>query len=305
MTATQEPIVLACAADANYAMPLTVTVCSALINLKQGRKVKLFVLDGGITPSQKRRFDRSIASHPIEVIWTKTSEAWFENLPVSEKYPVSIYYRLLLPRIVSDSVKKIIYLDTDLIIQRDLGQLWDIDLVDNYVLAVPNLCQRYISQTNHLDHKKFGIPEDCKYFNTGVLVINLEKWRSDKVAERAIEFIEQNPDHVLFPDQDALNIVLAGQWAELDPRWNQMHAIHEYTSWKESPYDEETYYQVLHHPYIVHFTTPPKPWQSHCKHPRQDLFFSYLDQTAWRGWRNTIWRRAWRKAVQTIQHLRR
>ena len=93
------------------------------------------------------------------------------------------------------------------------------------------------------------------------------------------------------------------KWGELDPRWNQMHAIHEYSSWTESPYEEDVYNDVLHNPYIVHFTTPPKPWQRSCKHPCQDLFFHYLDMTDWSGWRNTIWRRMWRRVRKETKNL--
>lgn len=299
---TDQSIAIACAADENYAMPLAVTVHSLLTHLNHGATLTLFILDGGITASQKRRILKSIDPERAEVNWIQPFRN-LGNLPISEKYPPSTYYRLLLPQVIPDSLKKIIYLDTDIVVKGDLKQLWDIDLQSQYALAVQDICHRYISQTHHLDAEKFGISSDCKYFNSGVMVINLEKWRSERIGERTLEFIQQYPECILFADQDALNISLAGMWGELDPRWNQMHAIHEYSSWQESIYQEDVYEQVIHHPYIVHYTTPPKPWQKGCKHPQQDLFFRYLDLTAWHGWRNTIWRRLWnrikRRSVQS------
>jgi lipopolysaccharide biosynthesis glycosyltransferase len=300
-TLTQSPIAIAFAADANYTMPLAVTIQSLLANFNDERAIVVFVLDGGVTDAQKRRIAKSIPAQKVELFWVQPSQHILDKLPVSEKYPISIYYRLLLPQIVPDHIRKIIYLDADLVVKGNIAQLWDLPLDEYYALAVPNLCQRTMAMAKHLDHEKYGISPDCKYFNTGVLVINLEKWRSDHISEQAINFLEANTDNVIFPDQDALNIVLAGKWKELDPRWNQMHALHTYSSWEESPYDKDLFTQVLYNPYIVHFTTPPKPWHTGCQHPQQNLFFQYLDMTAWRGWRNTIWRRGWKKLMQLVR----
>lgn len=300
------PIYLACAANNDYAMPLAVTVRSVLDNFKGKSRIKLYILDGGIQPSSKRRIAQSIASDQIEITWAKPSEAMLQGLPVSEKYPLPIYYRLLLPQILPVNATKAIYLDTDLVVQGDLQTLWDTEIDDNYVLAVQDGCQRCIGMAGGLKkHKEYGISPDLKYFNTGVLVINLKKWRTDNIFEKAIAFLHQNAEYAFNPDQDALNAVLAGQWGELNPRWNQIHAVHEWAGWQESPYDEALYDQVLRSPYIIHYTTPPKPWQKGCKHPESSLFFDYLDRTAWSGWRNTLWRRIGRRLLKEIKQVSR
>lgn len=298
---SDQAIIVACAADENYAMPLAVTIRSLMENLDSQRRVILYIIDGGLKAFQKRRVMQSLDSDKIEVIWKKASNKLLKNLPISEKYPVSAYYRLLLPKIIPEHVQKIIYLDSDLVIQSDLGRLWDLEIKNYAALAVQDICHRYVAMTHHISAEKFGIPENSKYFNTGVLVINLEKWRTDHIAERAIEVTRNNSESILFADQDALNIVLAGQWGELDPRWNQVHAVYDYDSWSESPYSETVFDNVVHHPHIIHFTTPPKPWSKGCQHPRKQLFFQYLDMTAWRGWRNTLWRRALGKVRRVLQ----
>jgi lipopolysaccharide biosynthesis glycosyltransferase len=282
----QEPIVLVCAADENYAMPLAVTVYSASLNLKSQQRIELFVIDGGIKESTKSRIKKSLASESITISWVQPTETLFNNLPLTDTLTTATYYRLLIAQLIPTHFHKAIYLDTDVVVKGDLSQLWNIDIGDNYVLAVQDISQR-----------------SFKYFNSGVLVINLEKWRTDNTGSKVIEYIEQNRDSIRWLDQDGLNGVLAEKWGELDPRWNQMHAIHEYSSWRESPYAEDVYNDVLHNPYIVHFTTPPKPWQKGCKHPGKDLFFQYLDMTDWSGWRNTIWRRMWRRVRKEAKRL--
>ena len=282
----QEPIVLVCAADENYAMPLAVTVYSASLNLKSQQRIELFVIDGGIKESTKSRIKKSLASESITISWVQPTETLFNNLPLTDTLTTATYYRLLIAQLIPTHFHKAIYLDTDVVVKGDLSQLWNIDIGDNYVLAVQDISQR-----------------SFKYFNSGVLVINLEKWRTDNTGSKVIEYIEQNRDSIRWLDQDGLNGVLAEKWGELDPRWNQMHAIHEYSSWREGPYAENVYNDVLHSPYIVHFTTPPKPWQKGCKHPGKDLFFQYLDMTDWSGWRNTIWRRMWRRVRKETKSL--
>ena len=304
VNSNNEPIVLVCAADDNYGMPLTTTVHSALVNLKNKQKVVLFIIDGGIRESTKRKIIKSLSSEQVEISFVQANEALLENMKVSDVLTLATYYRLLIPELLPKHFEKVIYLDSDLIVKGDLGQLWNIDLGDNYVLAVQDICQRYIWNAGGLrNYQQLGISPESKYFNGGVLVINLEKWRAENTGRKTIEFLEQNKEYVQWHDQDGLNGVLAGKWGELDPRWNQMHAIHEYSLWTESPYEEDVYNDVLHNPYIVHFTTPPKPWQRGCKHPSKDLFFQYLDQTAWSGWRNTIWRRALRRVRKEAKQL--
>ncbi len=282
----QEPIVLVCAADENYAMPLAVTVSSASLNLKFQQRIELFVIDGGIKKSTKSRIKKSLASKSLNISWVQPTEKLLDKLPLTDILTTATYYRLLIAQLIPTHFHKAIYLDTDVVVKGDLSQLWNIDIGDNYVLAVQDISQR-----------------SFKYFNSGVLVINLEKWRTDNTGSKVIEYIEQNRDSIRWLDQDGLNGVLAEKWGELDPRWNQMHAIHEYSSWTESPYEEDVYNDVLHNPYIVHFTTPPKPWQRSCKHPCQNLFFHYLDMTDWSGWRNTIWRRMWRRVRKETKNL--
>jgi lipopolysaccharide biosynthesis glycosyltransferase len=282
----QEPIVLVCAADENYAMPLAVTVYSASLNLKFQQRIELFVIDGGIKKSTKSRIKKSLASKSLNISWVQPTEKLLDKLPLTDILTTATYYRLLIAQLIPTHFHKAIYLDTDVVVKGDLSQLWNIDIGDNYVLAVQDISQR-----------------SFKYFNSGVLVINLEKWRTDNTGSKVIEYIEQNRDSIRWLDQDGLNGVLAEKWGELDPRWNQMHAIHEYSSWTESPYEEDVYNDVLHNPYIVHFTTPPKPWQRSCKHPCQNLFFHYLDMTDWSGWRNTIWRRMWRRVRKETKNL--
>ena len=288
MVISQEPIALSCAADDLFAMPLAVTVRSVLDNLNRDRKVLLFILDGGIRESNRRKILESFASDRIEVQWVKPPSEALKKLYFTSdsNYPIAAYYRLLLPDLVPDRYRKIVYLDTDVIVVEDLAKLWSIPFGENYMLAAMDAANRSLSWPEHLQHLDLdgmGVSGDTKYLQSGVLLIDLEKWRLDHISDRLIEFITDHLE-LPYPDMDALNFVLAGKWGELDPRWNQIPAVYGFESWEASPYTQEELRNVVHDPYIIHYGDNPKPWERRCTHPKTSLWYDYLNRTAWAGW---------------------
>jgi len=282
-----ESLVVVCAADNNYVIPLSVTLKSILANLKTPRKIICFVIDGGIEESNKQKILQSLDSKQIAIEWLQPTDSVLNKVKVSGHVTVATYYRLLIPDLLPQQLKKAIYLDCDLVVNEDLQQLWAIDIGDSYLLAVQDMGIREVSNPRGGLHnyQELGIPPNSKYLNAGVMVFNLEKWRAENISTQAIEYLEQNKEHVLNWDQDGVNAVLAGKWRELDPRWNQTPSVYKYRSWKDSPFTEEIYKSVIQQPYIIHFATAIKPWHYYCEHPAKDLFFQYLDLTPWAGWR--------------------
>jgi lipopolysaccharide biosynthesis glycosyltransferase len=303
-----QSIVIVCAADNNYAMPLAVTVRSALANLKSDRKVVLFILDGGISSANREKIIRSLNSDQINIHWVKQDDSLFENLVVTRHLTVACYYRLLIADFLPQELEKAIYLDTDMVVTGDLEELWNIDIGNNYILAVQDDFQLNIGRSQGLqNYKEIGINPDNKYFNSGLLVINLQKWRSENIGQKVIEYVEKNREYVRCEDQDGLNAILAGKWGELHPKWNQMPKIYKFPLEGNNPFPEDVYNELLNHPCVIHYTNSPKPWRSglrfKCTHPKKDLFFHYLDMTDWSGWRDTIWRQLARKFMKSIKSL--
>ena len=303
----EKTIVVVCAADDRYSMPLAVVARSALDNLSLDFQMCLFVIDGGITAANKARILSSLdvsrckvefiqrpnaqlalLRNAFEVLKSKASAETKHILSTS----AAAYYRLFIPELLPKQINRAIYLDCDLVVKGNLEQLWKVDFQSNYVLAVQDIWSPQIScPGTEIPYQKLDIPANTKYFNSGVLVINLEKWRNEAIASKAIEHLIQYGGYPRTHDQGLLNAVLAGQWGELDSRWNLTPAIIDlFSSWKESPFSEEKYDQLLLEPYIIHFATNRKPWNS--QHTLfKDSFFEYVDKTAWSGWRLTPLRR--------------
>jgi lipopolysaccharide biosynthesis glycosyltransferase len=298
---SSDPIVVL-AADDRFAMPLAATVRSALDNLAADARLRIFVLDGGLRERTKQRLLRSWPAGRYEVEWLRVDARALAGVPVSGHVNVVSYFRILIPRLLPRDVRRVIYLDSDLVISADLARLWAHDMSGHLCLAVQDCSSPYIDSAQALanysrcgaylasiepirNHRQLGLDPRAPYFNAGVLVIDLDAWRAADLSTQLLECLAANRKHVRWWDQYAMNVVLAGRWGRLDLRWNQGSHIYRYPTWQQSPFDQVSYDEQRDDPYIVHFTTRHKPWRASCRHPLARRFFDYLERTDWAEWR--------------------
>jgi lipopolysaccharide biosynthesis glycosyltransferase len=301
----QPNVIVVSASDNGYAMPLAVTIRSALANLAPNRCLQLYILDGGIDDTNRRRLLESWRDPRLTVQFIRPEMAMVQGLMVSGHVSVSAYLRLLMPFLLPSHVRRSIYLDADLLVLRDLGEMWDLDQAGSPCLATQDIgapcfdatislpsfarCKDHLAaQMPIANYRELNLPEDGKYFNSGVLVVDLEMWRQEKLADKMLQVLRDHRDHVLWWDQYALNVVLAGRWREMDQRWNQLAHIHSYPSWQKSSLGREDFLRLRDDPWIVHFCSSAKPWHYFCEHPSTATFRKYLKQTAWRGWKPAV-----------------
>ncbi len=305
LTSEIETIVLVCAADNNYAMPLAVTACSVLENLSCDYQIHLFIIDGGIADENKHRIERSLNLNRCQIEFIPKPDSSFTVVQDVVNYlskvtpeelqhvagSVAAYYRLFITELLPSSIDRVIYLDCDLVVNADLSKLWKAHFNDTYILAVQDMWVPYVSSIKGVPYQKLGISASSKYFNSGVMVIDLQKWRADSITTKAIEYLKTYQHDIRAHDQDVLNGLFADKWGELAPSWNLTPAIIDlFSSWQESPFSESEYHQLIERPSIIHFATNRKPWNS--RHALfKNYFFEYVDKTAWAGWRLTLWRR--------------
>jgi lipopolysaccharide biosynthesis glycosyltransferase len=281
-----EPVVIACAADGRYVMPLAVMIKSVLSNLHHDRKIWLYIMDGGINKNDKERLINSWDTDRLRADWMRVDQSWFANMPLWGRMTVSTYHRLLMPEFLPKSLHKAIWLDCDMIVKGNLADLWDMDLKDHAALAVQDMVVPYVSSRYGIaPYQELGILRNAKYFNAGVMVVNLDWWRQNDVAGRAFVYLRKYGKTVYFWDQEALNAALAGNWAELDPRWNQIASVSGRSFFSAAHLDSITYRQVVSDPLVMHFAGSFKPWTYYNRSPSRSLYFHYLDMTVWAGWR--------------------
>lgn len=147
-------------------------------------------------------------------------KAIFKNVVTSDRIPATAYFRIEIPELFRDkNVEKVLYMDCDMIALTDITKLWETDLQDHILAAVEDA-------GFHQRLEKMGIKtKSNRYFNSGLMLINVKKWLEENVTERVFQFIEENPEKLRFHDQDALNAILHDCWVPLHSRWNAQSYI--------------------------------------------------------------------------------
>jgi len=269
--------VVVCAADNRYAMPLAVMLRSLCDNAVKSDSITVYVLDGGISRRNRKRVESTVHGGKMNISWIKTNNAVLAEMPVFGHVSICTYYRLLVPKLLPETVTYVLYLDVDILVTGDISDLWNARRLDLALMASPHQTI-VIADCFNLPAVFAHIPNPTirKYFNAGVLGLNVAEWRREGIGKKVINFLEEKRDQVIFWDQDGLNAVLWDDWAELDEGWNM--PVDLATPERISP-------EILVHKGILHFASACKPWHYGHEHPVVKLYFDYLDRTCWKGWR--------------------
>jgi len=179
---------------------------------------------------------------------------------------VQTFFRLLLPFVLPEW-EKTVYLDSDIIVLRDIGLLYDEEFNDAYLLATHDAdgtaqFNGSLPWMKDYGKKALHLRDQTDYFQAGVLVMNLTQLRSSFSLEQMLTLVEKN--YVYF-DQDILNRLCEGKVGFLDMRWNVMMDCGDRRRQDISRYapqaHAEAYQQSREDPWIIHFAGEPKPWQ--------------------------------------------
>lgn len=173
------------------------------------------------------------------------------------------YYRFFIPRLFP-MYEKGVYIDSDTILRGDIGELFDTDLGENVVLAMPDPKVANIPEFRGYVEHALDIPAS-EYVNDGVLLMDLKKMRRMKYLSTMIDLINEFDADLVAPDQDYLNVILRGEIQHLDPIWNA------------EPSDD-----LDKNVRLVHFNLFNKPWH-YQDVPCEELFWEAAHGTGFYG----------------------
>ncbi|MBK9166298.1 MAG: glycosyltransferase family 8 protein [Bryobacterales bacterium] len=273
-TSSGPPILIACASDGRYALPLAVMLRSLAENLAPGREVEVIILDDGIAPADRERVLASLPAS-LAVRFVDYPRTGIQGLPTWGRMALTTYHKLTLAHWIPQAATKVLWLDCDLLVLADIARLWDSLWNGQALLAVPDERVPTVSSPFGVAaYREMGLASGAAYFNAGVLLIDLDRWRSGDVERRATDYLKQYGNRVYFFDQEALNATLAGRWGVLDGRWNRHPSIAAFHGGSAAGA-----------PFIVHFSGNLKPWIHAGRSRYHEMYYDYLDRTAWSGWR--------------------
>lgn len=268
---------IGCASDNNYAQHMGLMMYSLAINCKNPEKIKFFIADGGINKQNKEKIKDLSTKFKFKIEYIKPDPKFFEGLEIYESYGIGTYYRFFL--LEKLKIKKMLYLDCDLIVEDDVVKLYKKDISNNIILAVKDLG---ISDK----HKKnIGTKN---YFNAGVMLIDCLKWRKNKITEKSIDFLKKRKEIIEFADQDGLNFALNNKWGELPLKWNLVTrtAIYRYIPFKKFESEKKEIFDAVKKPSIIHYANRlVKPWFFIDPSPYKTRYSKYLRTSPWKNYK--------------------
>lgn len=282
-----QPMHIVYSSDDNYAQHMGASIYS-LLSHNAGSAIVIYVIDNGISSDSKGKLQQIINQFPLSRIQWIDFSKWSEKLTLNMQWPISLssYGRLFIGSMLPADVSRCLYLDCDMIICDCIDELWNWDMHGCTIASVQDTVSRETKE-------RIGVHCEEKYFNAGLLLIDLNKWRSIDTEWACLDFIARHQGSVTHHDQGVLNGLFHQDVSILPLKYNVM-TIHYIMSRakilkyfrEESPfYSEEEIAQAKAHPVVLHYTPSftSRPWVRTCRHPLKKLYWDAVAKTPWAG----------------------
>lgn len=236
----------------NYFIPAATTLYS-LFHAAEKECFHVICLLSVNLPDEQKKKIQQIGGVQARYSFIDLSDR-LQNVSVDSKYTVATLYRLLIPDLLTE-YDKVLYMDCDVIVRNNLGELFrTVDLGDNYLAGVFEAPVDF--QIEHL--KKIGC-DPYSYINAGIIIMNLAMLRADNMTKKFIELLSHNQYE--FPDQDVLNLLCYGKIVPLKPYYNSIRTFYlpQYKFFFLKQYTEDDWVKVWQCGNI-HYTGD-KPWR--------------------------------------------
>ena len=269
----KNPINICLSFDEKYAQHAAVTMVSLMKNCS--RNIHFYIIDSepsGITESRSKivklveMYGAKISFRTIDLSVFKGFPVWKPMQDSPNKYVP--YYRLCLADLLPE-IERIIYLDTDIVVQGDIAKLYDLEFAKD----------QFIAGVNDMDSEELKEKiSTSAYINSGVILFDLATIRRIKlnVVEESIKILQNFRERIsLNIDQDLINIIFNDHIRLLDISWNAQ-SVGTPRGFKLG-YDDKSIEKN-----IIHFIASHKPWMFNCKSGYQHLYFRYLSYTPWK-----------------------
>lgn len=278
--------------DDKYAVFMGVSICSLLENNKSVEKICIYVIDDGIRPDNKDKLVSMIHSYHRELIFLpgekvsgrKEIATAFEYTGMRKN--THSYLKLFVDELVPELNGRIVYIDCDTAITGDIHDLMSIDMYGKTIgMAMDSLATKC--------KKAMGIAEDVRYFNSGVILIDLVQWKKRQCSKRILSHIKNVRTYGTV-DQDVLNVVLKDEILTLPIAYNlqPIHLDYSYETYsrvyrhKDEYYCKEEIEEAVKAPKIIHYLRylGEGPWHKGNSHPCTKYFDYYLQMSPWRDY---------------------
>ncbi len=199
--------------DSNYVYPLCV-MFNSIAKTNPNGNFDIYVAYSSLTDGDFLRMEKALGNVDFRIHKVPVSDDIFANAPVLDRLSKETYYRLLIGDILPQSVDKILYLDPDIVINKDLTEFYNIDMGSNIVAGGTHL----YGFAQKVNLARLKMKKTSCYINAGVLLINLEEWRKTVTLKEILDFISQNIKKLFLADQDVINVLFEDKTLCIDER---------------------------------------------------------------------------------------
>lgn len=261
MKTNHYPINLVFCIDEKFSFPLGILIQSLIET--STKPLRLHILCSSLSESNQTRL-ASYISEGVSVDFYQVDSQMLGALTVSEcfseRLSVATYFRFLLTSFIPADIDRVLFLDADMLALQNVAPIFDIELGNAFAAVVEDA---------KLTELKRWLPLELAsgyYFNAGMMLIDMKKWRCQGISELCIQEALNHPEWE-YNDQDVLNVVLDGKVKLVSPVWNlQSFSVQQNTNFQ---------------PVLVHYTGSEKPWQVSCIHPYKDNYLNVYRRSAY------------------------
>lgn len=256
-------IPIAMATDNNYVVPTLVSIVSASENADPATTLKFYIMVTSDfseeNKSKVQKLNEKLSNCEITIVEMGNAFKEFEK----SNWGTAMYYRLKVGSVLKDE-RKCIYLDSDTLVLKDLTEMFNLDIGDNYVAGTPDgfrLCKDHAGELE--------IADMSQYICSGSLLWNLDKVRTDNIEEKFEQFLKKSSEKgkkLIFPDQDAINAVCYGKIMDMPFRYGAIIGFMYCAKYEKDPYlykfiDQSNWEDGMKNTVVLHFVGK-KPWNS-------------------------------------------
>lgn len=299
---TSQEIHVVYASDDTFAEILGVSIVSLFECSKDVKTIQVYILDSGISEIDHKRIETVCKKYQRSTpVWIKARDITSEiGMIVSvDRGSLSQYARLFVARDL-EGLDRVLYLDCDIIFCRSVQTLWNLDMHGKTIAALNDAFSK-----NY--RANIDLQQEDIMFNSGVMLIDLNRWKEQKVEERLLKFISQKNGRIQQGDQGVLNAVLSHDTYCFHPRFNTVTIYYDF-NYREMMiyrkpagkfYTEEEISEAVENPVLIHFTTSflsKRPWMKGCQHRYCERWRKFKEMSPWKD--EPLWednRPGWKK----------
>lgn len=243
--------------DANYLCHVATMLASLRLNGGPGN-YNVYLVHSDIDDADIDEVAAYCARLRMRLIPVRLHGDDFADAPVTAYYSKAMYYRLLASKILPGTVGKVLYLDPDILVINPIDGLYGTDMSSRLFAAAAHTGLTGI--TKHVNRIRLGTPEAEGYYNSGVMLLNLEEQRGIIREQEIFDYVRANQDSLLLPDQDVLNALYSDAILPLDDSLYNYDSRRYETYFLVSGGDKDMNW-VMENTVIIHYCGRAKPWQ--------------------------------------------